>query len=396
MNDDTPKLSPQQTLAFARTLMQENLSLEADGYKCTTESLIDALLMMAATGETLEATCAELEGAPEAEAYRHWLREALSVDGLDELEREINQALQAALPREVCQLLSDVAHDIACDLHDQPYYGKAEQEEALYVRAKASGGTTRFHRIATAYVILDHRRFTLALRFVRPEDTMLAVVRHLLGHLKHSQVAIGLLLLDKGFASIEVFASLSGQDQAAIIACPIRGSRGGTRALCKGRKSYRTEHVFRHGKKSFPAEMVVCRAYTTAQRTGGLERRAVWLVYVVIACRLAPKKVAQRYRRRFGIETSYRIAGQLRARTTSPNPAYRFLLLGLSFFLVNVWLCLRYFVAQVPRRGRRFLDVALLRLSRFRRFIVRAVEAKYGCPIEVHGYAPPLHESWIY
>lgn len=396
MKDDTPNLSQQQTLAFARSIMQEKLSLKADGYKCTTEGLLDVLLMLAATGETLESSCAELDDVPEAEAFRQWLRQQLRPDRLDELEREINEALQAALPSQVRLRLSDQAHEIACDLNDQPYYGKAEPEEALYVRAKAKAGTRRFHRIATAYVILENRRFTLALRFVRPEDIMPGVLRHLLGHLKHLQVAIGLLLLDKGFASIEVFEYLCQQDHAAIIACPIRGEEGGTRALCKGRKSYRSQHTFRNAKQAFTAEVVVCRSFTTARRTGRLERRAVWLLYVVIACRLAPKKVARRYRRRFGIETSYRVAGKVRAWTTSPNPAYRFLLLGLGFVLVNVWLYLRYLVAQGPRRGRRFLDQALLRLSRFRRLLIRAIEAKYGCPTEVHGYASPLYESWIY
>jgi len=256
--------------------MQETLSLQADGYKCTTEALLDVLLMMAATGETLALICDELEQVPEAEAFRLWLRQQLTPDRLDELEGELNEALQAALPSQVRVRLSDVAHDIACDLHDQPYYGKAAQEEALFVRAKAKAGTTRFYRVATAYLILEGRRFTLALRFVRPEDTPRTVLEHLLGHLSPLHVAIGLLLLDKGFASIEVFEYLSAADQSAIIACPIRGNDGGTRALCKGRKSYRTEHTFRNREKAFTAEVVVCRRFTTARRTGRLERRAVW------------------------------------------------------------------------------------------------------------------------
>jgi hypothetical protein len=34
-----------------------------------------------------------------------------------------------------------------------------------------------------------------------------------------------------------VMAYLTRQQQPALIACPIRGTRGGTRALCQGRRS---------------------------------------------------------------------------------------------------------------------------------------------------------------
>ncbi len=390
MNNDTPKLSQQQTLNFARSVLQRHLALETNGYSCSTEEMLDILLMMAAKRETLESTCAELDLVSSAEAYRRHLRQSLSLDRLDAVEDQLNQALQAAIPEPIRQRLSDQAHDIACDFKDQPYYGKAPQEHALWVRAKAKAGTTRFYRIATAYVIMGGRRFTLAMHFVRATESTCQVLRHLLAVLARLKVASGLLLLDKGFCSMTVMNYLCGQGQSALIACPIRGQHGGTRALCKGRRSYRTEHTFRHANQRFTAPVVLCRSFTTAQRTGRMKRRAVWLVYVAIACDLAPKKVMQRYRRRFGIETSYRVSGQVRAWTTSPNPVYRFVLLALGFILVNVWLHLRWIVAQVPRRGRRLLATSLFRLRRFRGFIVRAVEAKYGCLAKIQGFAAPI------
>src|SRR3990172_987996 len=52
-------------------------------------------------------------------------------------------------------------------------------------------------------------------------------------------------------------------------------------------------------------------------------------------------RVFEWYRRRFGIETSYRQMHHLRARTTSRNPAWRLLLVGLAFILVNLYITLR-------------------------------------------------------
>ena len=89
------------------------------------------------------------------------------------------------------------------------------------------------------------------------------------------------------------------------------------------------------------------------------------------------------------IESSYRCAGQVRGWTTSPNPAYRFLLIGLSFILLNVWLHLRWLFTQVPRRGWRWLNTKLFQLSRLVKFIVRALEQRYGCLDQIVAPAAP-------
>ena len=78
-------------------------------------------------------------------------------------------------------------------------------------------------------------------------------------------------------------------------------------------------------------------------------------------------------------ESSYRCAGQVRGWTTSPNPAYRFVLIALSFVLLNMWVHLRWLFTQVPHRGRRWLDTQRFQLSRLVKFIIRALERHYGC-----------------
>jgi hypothetical protein len=80
----------------------------------------------------------------------------------------------------------------------------------------------------------------------------------------------------------------------------------------------------------------------------------------------------------------------VRGWTTSRNPAYRFLLIGLSFFLLNVWLHLRWLFTQVPRRSRRTLDAKRLQLTRFVKFVLRALEHHYGCIHQITAPARPL------
>ena len=66
----------------------------------------------------------------------------------------------------------------------------------------------------------------------------------LLQRLDALAVRVKRLFWDKGFAGSTVIAFLTRRQQPAVIACPIRGKTGGTRALCRGKCSYRTTYTF--------------------------------------------------------------------------------------------------------------------------------------------------------
>jgi putative transposase len=386
MPHDTPKLTDQDVLAHARTRLQVHLPLHAEGSVCTTDDLINVLLGVAVTQGTIEAVCADLRRAPNPETIRRYLNAQLRPNELPHLEAQVNAALADEIPPRV---LTE-ARDVAIDLHDRPYYGTSPQSEGGWVRGEAKAGTTRFYRLATAYVMLNSLRVTLALCFVRPEDDMVSILDRLLQRSASLGLRLKQLFLDKGFAGTPVLAYLSARRQPAIIACPIRGKTGGTRALCHGRSSYRTSYTFNAGTaEAFTAEVAVCRVLTTAKRTQRMVRRASWLVFILIELDLPPQRVRRGYRRRFGIESSYRCTGQVRGWTTSRNVAYRFVLLGLSFVLLNVWVHLRWLFTQVPRRGRRWLMMQRFALTRFANFVRRALECHYDSIHEITAPAVP-------
>jgi putative transposase len=385
MANSNLKLTDRKVLEYARTSLQEHLPLQAEGYKCSTEDLLNVLLGASVNSDTIESVCADLVEMPVAETLRQYLNEQLTVKELPELEKQLNAALAAEIPPSVWRQ----ARDIAIDFHDRPYYGKTSQEDGLWVRGKAKRGTTRFYRIATAYVIFKGRRFTLAIHFFLPDDHTVAVLDLLLCQVRGLGIQIRRLFLDRGFAGIEVMDYLTRHHLSALIACPIRGKSGGTRALCRGNKSYRTRHTFKNRNNSFTADLTVCRVFTTAKRRGRMKRRAGWLIFILIHLDFSPRQAQRSYRRRFGIETSYRCAGQVRGWTTSSNPTYRFVLMGLSFFLLNVWLHLRWLFTQVPRRGHRKLDGKRFQLTRFAKFVSRALEQRYGYVHEIVAIAPP-------
>jgi hypothetical protein len=375
MSYSTPELTAPEVLRHTQDLLEEHLPLKADGDKCTTDDLFKVWLGIAATKSTLETVCSDLVGTPDPHTIRGYFNEQLCVEELPELEQQLNAALAAEVPRRVQRH----AQEVAVDYHDRPYYGKGEQARELWVRGKAKDGTTRFYRVATAYLVLNGLRVTLALRFVLPEDEPVSVRASLLQRVTAQGVRVSCLLLDKGFESVAVMDYLTRQGQAALIACAIRGTTGGTRALCQGHKSYGTTPTFKGSQGAeFTASLLVCRVFTTAGRTGRHGRQADWLLFVQIQLALSPRSARHLYRSRFGIETSYRCEGQGRGWTTAKNPAYRFVVLALAFVLLNVWIHLRWLFTQVPQRGGRWLDTQRFQLPRFVKFLQRALETWYG------------------
>ena len=386
MSHDTLKLSDDKVLDTAREVLKDNLPLEAEGYVCTTDDLYNVLLGVAANRGTLQAVCTDWLKIADPETIRGYLNDQLCVEDLPELERQLNAALAAQTPKRIYR----APQDVAIDFHDRPYYGKQPQSTGLWVRSQAKDGTTRFYRIATCYVMLNGRRVTLAIRFVLPEDATLTILQDLLKRLSLRAIRIACLFLDKGFNGIAILRYLTQRAQPALIACTIRGKQGGTRALCTGPKSYRTTYTFESAEQgAFTASLAVCRAFTTAKRTKRLKRRVTWLIYVLIHLDLTPRQARRLYRRRFGIESSYRCAGQVRGWTTSPNAAYRFVLIALSFILLNIWLSLRWLFTQMPRRGRRWLDVKRFQLVRFAKFLRRALEQRYDAVNEIAAVVTP-------
>ena len=86
----------------------------------------------------------------------------------------------------------------------------------------------------------------------------------------------------------------------------------------------------------------------------------------------------QRYRLRFGIESSYRLLEQVRVRTTSPNEALRFFCIGLALLLGSMWIALHWKHLQVRGSGPRRVAREHFPLERMTNFLRRAVEAIYG------------------
>jgi len=387
-NKTPPRRTPRASAITAEHLraltvevLSEHLPLDIEGYRYTDADLYHVLVAAAVQQRSIESVAQQLVDAPSANLVRHYLADRLfRRQDLDALEAQCHALLVARLPED----LRGRRHRVAIDLTLLPYYGAPATVRGELRRGEAKAGTTHFHAYASAYVMRDGRRVTLALTFVWAQDELLDVLSDLLARVQRLGIGIERLFLDRQFASVPVLTHLHRRPFTSVVALPKRGKR--LRALLRGRRGYRTTYTMRSsvaGDLTFPV-WVACHYAAGRQTKHGPKHGCEYQAFAVLghpACRLPVPTLAKEYRGRFGIETSYRVLHQVRARTTSRQPALRLLLLTIAGLLSNLWVyCKTLLVRSTARHDRRaarqWLDAAL-RLDRWRDLLLDAITRRY-------------------
>jgi hypothetical protein len=169
-NHPLNELTQQQVHQMALETLKSHLDLSSRGNQSSADNVLDILLGAAANCTSIDRECDELEGAPSANTVRSVLRDSLD---LQTLEAQLNQALGQHLQPMYWQK----PQPVAVDLVDVPYHGTARDSLDEVRRGQAKLGTTHFHVFATAYVIRQHRRVTLALHDVCQGETWVIILR---------------------------------------------------------------------------------------------------------------------------------------------------------------------------------------------------------------------------
>jgi IS4 transposase len=265
---------------------------------------------------------------------------------------------------------------IAIDLNLICYYGKPTSDELPYIyRSQAKSGTHSFYAYATLYVITKNKRVTLAVRGVRRLDTSVAVITYLLAELDFLKINIKKIYLDRGFFNTPVIRWLQALDIPFMMPAIKTGKSGGIKQFLKGKKSYKTTHtIIRDKDDSVTFDLwVICK-----YRKGKRKKRGIqYFVYVIYKIKTNLDYIYQDYRKRFGIESSYRLKNICRIRTNNKNPVLRLLFVGISFLLVNIWVNLLWLRISRKRKGSRLIYRTLFILKQMLAFLSQAIERKY-------------------
>jgi hypothetical protein len=336
-----------------------------------------------------------LPKAPSHETARKALYDNLP-DDPDLLRRRLEAALGACISRPLRRHLRAKKHRVACDYTLIPYHGLPQTDPDEIVRGQAKSGATHFHAYATAYLVLEGQRFTLALRWVKADDEIETVLRELLRRCAQLGVKPKLVLLDRGYWKVRVIRYL--QAARCPFAMPVitRGRKedhpegpSGTRVFQTWKKGGFSEYVLRETGKGMKARVKIA-VYVRYRKGRRGKKGKQRLAYAFWGWQ--PKDVRglhQEYRRRFGIETSYRQMNEGRARTCTRDPRWRLLLVGLALVLRNVWVWLHHEVLSTPRHGRRRYNPERLRFKQLLKWLEHEAEAAFGCLTEVAIERPP-------
>jgi putative transposase len=237
-------------------------------------------------------------------------------------------------------------------------------------------------RVTTLCVVKANRRYTLALSLHQRSDSVLEALKRVLETARAAGLRMRRLMVDREFDNNAVVGYLLEQPFPTILPWMIRGKKGGARRVLSGRHSHTityTRRSIRSGTHVLPIT-VVCRYKKGRFADHGLQR----LAYVTLGTvKMTPHQVANEYRRRFGIETSYRLMHTMRARTPSTSAAWRLFLVALALLLLNLWAYVKWHYLFFPKPGPRQVLHHLLPLARWRMWLWEMIKQRQGFSLEI-------------
>jgi putative transposase len=357
----------------SQAVVQRFLKFKDYGLRCASSVLINVLFYAASRMTSLFDACQRIADRLSAET----LRKALisNLPDIVELERRINKALRDDLPKCVCR----TPQKIAIDLFELPYHGQPQRDPQEVCRGKARSGTTHFHTYASACVVRKGQRFTLAMTQVRKDEPLTEVLQRLLAQIRRCHVKIAHLLLDLGFYSIEVIRFLQAGRHPFLMPLKMAGripreiSDTNPRRFLSWKRSGWSEHRL-HNAAGQTATVDVCVSCRESGGRFGNHRRQTF----VYACwgfkPRSPAAVRDDYRKRFGIESSYRQAHQGLIVTSSRDPLRRLLFVALVLICRNVWVWFHLCVAGIKHGNGITLRLGVLRFRQLLQYLEQCAE----------------------
>jgi hypothetical protein len=213
---------------------------------------------------------------------------------------------------------------LAVDFHDDRYYG-AKDDEGV-VGTKPERGTCYAFRIATIDVVVQGRRFTLAELPFRKGMKKADIVEHLIRK-AGKYVNIREVLFDGGFYEADVIERL----EKLKIRYVIRADK--SKKLCHRLRRANKERGYRTPWTVAKKVETTLMAVYAKKKNGKRREWHAWVSNITAS----PKKIQKTYKKRWGIETGYRVKGDFQANTCSKNFTVRVMYSLLAICLYNLW-----------------------------------------------------------
>jgi len=224
---------------------------------------------------------------------------------------------------------------VSIDFHDKPFYGDHTIKEVVGTKHKL--GTNYAYRYATICICEEGMRFNLATIAVTQLNLRKNIVFYLIKEAK-KYVRIGEVLLDRGFNDTDIIDLLK-EDFGVKYTMPLTENKK-VKRISKDMKGIITmPYTFYEDK---PEEYQTLVKLIVDKRE---KETHYFITNIADNNKAALLLIIEAYRKRWGIETGYRVADEFYAWTTSKKFFIRCFLGLLSFLMQDLWI-LQNFIEQ--------------------------------------------------
>ena len=252
---------------------------------------------------------------------------------------------------------------VAIDYTRQPFYGDPDTKNVI--GGRQDRGTTWGYTYASIDIVEAGRRLTIYSCTVNQFSEKAEIVRKLIFEARARGVHISLVLLDRAFFTIGVIATLKSLSVYFII--PAVKNDKVKEAMLNYDEEQQVKR-FTLGNKRKGAAFNLYLYKRLADQLPKKKKLTISDLYFGFATNL-PRSLATRlpsfipseYRRRWGIETGYRMQDNAQAKTTSTNYKLRLLYQMVSVLLYNVWHYANFLLCRALKKT---FDKPLLTLTR--------------------------------
>lgn len=219
------------------------------------------------------------------------------------------------------------AVDLAIDEHDWLFYGDADTE--MTTHTDPNRGTDRAFRFLTACVVSGDIRLTVGVETLGPETDIRQALVQLLGPVT-TWLDIRRVFLDRGFYEVRVLQALEAFDLEYIVRARQFPS------LASGPVETTVEKDYVVGGSRPPYDTVTLTRFAVPHADAP-ESKQMYFVTNMRVTETSAESLAESYRRRWGIETSYRVIGDFLAKTTSKSFSVRLYYFLFAVALYDIW-----------------------------------------------------------
>lgn len=352
------ELRPKQCIDAVLKPLTDNIAINING-SLTCKDLFYAAICMAVEKSSVHSMSKHYQDIPCETSTRYHLNK-LDLEGLIRLNAKI------LLQGPISTLKTEKKYEFAIDFTNDPYYGETDSSNENYViRGQAKKSTNSFYSYISLSIINKNERFTISALPVERSETKINYLAYFVDLIRNLDLKIKVLCLDREFSSVDVFEFLQNKDIPHIT--PVVKKGNVIKRLLIGRKARDSQYVMKNPqKKEVRLNIVIDVKYMKGKRNKkGCEN----LGFVVYGLNWKPRKVSTVYRRRFAIESSYRMRNIVKPRTSTRNVTFRYFFTLVSFLLRNTWLLIQKKHFTIVKQGPQTIDEDRFRFDRFILFV---------------------------